>query len=447
MTNWRLARRDLLKRLGIGAACLPLLRATQARGESGSPKRFMIFQMSEGMRQQYFRPNDGSLLTGPLPPTLAGFEPHKADMIVIPGLKNPMNGGGHGSYGTPYHGLVSSGAGQYKEPTGPTVDQVVARAFPRPASGRLSLALHIQLEREPRPGTELGTNHCFWTGASQPVNPVGDPYAVYKDIFAGADTNPTADPGAAKKVLLQRKSILDYVNDTLTTFKGRLGTEDRASIDAHLESIRQLEDQLAAAPTDSSKCGGQPAAGINLNDGQAYPLIMKAHLGLMLAALKCGITRVATLQTGDSSGNNINFAFVPGVPSQGTGYKSAFRNWHDLGHNPVLGGVDHKRIVDKWFMDQWSAVFTQMKAIPEADGSLFDNTLTLVGNHMEDGANHNAGAVPWILFGGKNLGYFAEGQCLNPNGGRTANVNASISEAFGVPQQPFGPVLAGLKKA
>ena len=30
MKNWELARRDLLKTLGVGAACLPMLRSSKA---------------------------------------------------------------------------------------------------------------------------------------------------------------------------------------------------------------------------------------------------------------------------------------------------------------------------------------------------------------------------------------------------------------------------------
>ena len=40
-TDWKLARRDLLKGLGVGAACLPLLRAGRAQA-AGAPKRLVV---------------------------------------------------------------------------------------------------------------------------------------------------------------------------------------------------------------------------------------------------------------------------------------------------------------------------------------------------------------------------------------------------------------------
>src|SRR5205814_4745031 len=115
-----------------------------------------------------------------------------------------------------------------------------------------------------------------------------------------------------------------------------------------------------------------PGAMIDLNDGLKYGEIAKAHMNLATAALKCGVTRVATLQMSDSSGNNLNFGFVEGIPPKGTGYKSPFRNYHDLGHNPVLGGTDHKRIVDRWMMQQLADVATLWKGIAEGSGTMLD---------------------------------------------------------------------------
>jgi hypothetical protein len=445
--DWKLARRDLLKRLGVGAACLPLLRATSARADTGL-KRFVVLQMSEGLRQMHWKPATGSLMTQTLPYSATPFEPHKADMIFIPGLNNPGSGNGHNSYGCVYYGLGSTGGG-YKEPTGKTIDQVVASALPKPSSGHGSMHLHIQLERAPRSTTEAGGSRCFWTGQGQPINPVGDPYAVYRQIFAGGDTNPNANPAEVKRLMLRKKSVLDYVGGALDDFKGRLGTEDRDAISAHHQSVRELELQLQSAPAADGSCGGQPEAGmIKVEDGNHYPLILKAHLNLMVAALKCGITHVATLQTGDSSGNNINFAFVPGIPATSrNNYKSPYRNWHDLGHSPIMDGEDHKRIVDRWFMEQWAGMFAQMKAIQEPGGSLFDNTITLIGNHMEEGANHNSNAIPWMLAGGRSMNYLNLGSCISGSGNRVASVMSGIAGAIGVPNSPYPAPLNGLRKA
>ncbi len=37
MKDWNVSRRDLLKTLGVGAACLPLLHVTKAFGQASLP--------------------------------------------------------------------------------------------------------------------------------------------------------------------------------------------------------------------------------------------------------------------------------------------------------------------------------------------------------------------------------------------------------------------------
>jgi Protein of unknown function (DUF1552) len=129
MTDWTFARRDLLKGLGVGAACLPLLNARPARAQAASRKFFLI-ATSEGYRMSDWAPRPGPLANQTLPFSTAPLEPHKNDVIILPDMSNPGfsgtgNGGGHGSYGSIYWGLDPGDKTSYKEPTGKTLDQVV----------------------------------------------------------------------------------------------------------------------------------------------------------------------------------------------------------------------------------------------------------------------------------------------------------------------------------
>jgi hypothetical protein len=451
MKNWNLARRDLLRSLGVGAACLPLLRATRSYAQAGpnaGRKRLMVLQMSEGYRQAYWKPPTGQL--GTLPPTLVPLEAWKQNLIVCPDMSNPgIGAGGHGSYGVIYFGRGATGGG-YKEPTGPTFDQVAVNGgLGKTASGRKSLHLWVQLHLPPHPTTSNGGTKCFWTGQGQPINPQGDPYVVYREIFAGGAFNSAADPAAVKRLMANQKSILDFVGDNLADFSKKLGSEDRTAIEAHFGAVRELETQLQAQASNSGGGGcATPAPGmIDINDRAQYPHIQKAHMNIMVSALKCGVTNVVTLQHGDSSGNSINFgAFVPGLPALSkNNYKSPWRNWHDLGHSPIMDGVDHKKIVDAWFMARFAELFTQMKGVTEENGSLFDNTIVLIGNHMQEGANHDAQRNPMMVLTGKNGG-LATGQCVASGGKSVALLYGDILKALGVEQNAYTGSL-GLVKA
>jgi Protein of unknown function (DUF1552) len=448
MKNWHLARRDLLKQLGVGGALLPLLRATRSYAQTQPIRRkLFVMQMSEGYRQQYWKPPTGPL--GTLTPTLEPLAAHKAELIVCPDMSNPgIGAGGHGSYGVIYYGKGATGGG-YKEPSGPTFDQVAANGLPKTSSGRKSIHTWVQLHLPPLPTTSAGGTHCFWTGQGAPINPVGDPYVLYKEVFAGGDFNPmAADPGAVTRLMAGKKSILDFVGANLDDFRKRVGTEDRIAIDAHFGAIRELETQLQSAasnPAAGGSCSVAPGM-IDINDRTKYPMIRQAHVNLLVGALKCGVTNVGTIQHGDSSGNSINFgSFVPGLPALSkNNYKSPWRNWHDLGHSPIQDGVDHKKIVDAWFMTRYAEFFAQLKAIPEEGGTMFDNTITVIGNHMQEGANHDAQKNPMMVVAGKNC-RLNTGQCVASAGKGVGLLYADVLSALGVQHTYQGSL--GLVKA
>ena len=103
MRNWELSRRKLLEGLGLGAACLPLLRATPSYAQAAKvPKKLIVHLQTEGYRIPAWLPKDGRL-TGPLPDSTSPLEEWKSELIFLGNLGNPKFPGcarwGHGSYG------------------------------------------------------------------------------------------------------------------------------------------------------------------------------------------------------------------------------------------------------------------------------------------------------------------------------------------------------------
>jgi hypothetical protein len=450
MTRWELSRRDLLKTLGVGTACLPLLSAGMARGQTAATRKFICHLQTEGYRMVNWLPPAGPL-PATLPSSLLPLAEFKDQLIVIGNLGNKAFPGcvkwGHGAYGGIFTGGTvdpNSGNGkEYWEPLQPSIDQQIAAQFAKesPMLARKSLPFEIGTGAT---GRYPGSNRCYWTGNKQPVTPESDPYKIYSQIFAGRPMTtpgaPMSDP-AADKLRLERKSLLDFVGQDLERFKARLGAEDRMSIDGHLTSIRDLERQLTAGPVATGSCGnpmwsGDPAKPLAINTANT-PQLWTLQLQLIVAALRCGVTRVGTTQVGDATGGRIIFDFVPGVPRMGNGYQPN-RDWHDLGHRPVRAGVadgDDKSKVDKWTMGKFAELLTMLKTTPDTAGTMLDNTVVLWGNHMEDGSSHGATKIPWII-AGKGQGYFKTGMGI-PTPNREINGPMfEICRAMGI-QQDF----------
>src|SRR3954470_1971897 len=130
MNAWEMRRRELLKALGVGMGCLPLLRAGRASG--AGPKRLIIVASTEGYRQAFWRPMDGPLAGQTLPESSSPLEPYKSDLIFLPGMTHPsFTGGAHGAF--PNHLATSnSGVKEYRVPTSATFDQVVGPQLAAP---------------------------------------------------------------------------------------------------------------------------------------------------------------------------------------------------------------------------------------------------------------------------------------------------------------------------
>jgi hypothetical protein len=448
MKNWELGRRDLLKKLGLGAAMLPLLRNSKSWAQAGqAPKKLILILASEGYVMSGFQPKTGPLMGQTLPPTLSPLEPFKSQINVLhpmtdPSFRGPISG--HQAYATIFWGGSPNSGGQYPEPTSATMDQVVAAKLgmvqPLAPGGRDSLAFQVQVDRKPESGGR-GAVRAFYRGAGQAINPELNPFKTYAQLFA--NMAPTADgkPDPAVQKLFKRKqSVLDYVSDSLTRFKGRVAAEDAKIIDGHFQSVRALESELAAIANGTGpRSSVSVAKPMDMTDeailagptaNKIYPDIMHSYMDMIIAGLSAGVSHVGTLQISDATGKQVSFgSFVPGIPEIGTGYKTQYRNWHDLGHNPSMGGTNHKLIADKWCMAEFAAFIKKLQAISEPGGTMLDNSLVVWGNHMEDGSSHVTQRQAWVTAG--SAGHALKtGLCVG-DGRSTADAINEMCKAFG----------------
>ncbi len=308
-------RRDVLKALGVGMGCLPLLRSGQAA--AAAPRRLIIVASTEGYRQPFWRPMDGSLLGQTLPDSTSPLEPHKADLIFLPGLTHPsFTGGGHGSF--PNHLATSnSGVREYRVPTSATFDQVVGPALAKPNNLPMATLNLGILSDKGIMGEGANSRYCFAKGKDQIVVPEQDPWKTYARVFAGAGAQPTGPDPAVARLLAQKKSILDYVGRDLDTFAVRVGKEDGDIVRGHMSAIRDLERDLLLVRADVSMCGGAMLMPKDATAPINYPATLNVNFDLMVAALKCDVTRVAALQMVDAGGANLPWNFLPEIPERG----------------------------------------------------------------------------------------------------------------------------------
>jgi Protein of unknown function (DUF1552) len=225
-----------------------------------------------------------------------------------------------------------------------------------------------------------------------------DAARLFKTLFASQ-----ALPSAALDALRARRaSVLDYLTAELSSYGARLGTDDRAKVGTHLESIRQLETQLAATPTSAACAVVDPGAPTE------YQASCKAFSDLVVTALRCDLTRAVSLTWADHGGS-APYA-MPFLKLGGSDLEIG--EVHAIAH---LGpdGYAKKAQIDGWYMGQLAYLAQALDATAEGAGTALDNSLIVMGNAQAEGSTHRVDDIPFVLVGGAG-GALRGGRVVRP---------------------------------
>lgn len=413
------SRRTFLRSLGVGAAMLPLLSLQRRTGAAAPsyPKRLVVFSWTNGWWMPDLWPTGGAT-NFTLGKTLSPLNPLKDQVIILNGvgLRTQIDidakalgygkdqfYGGHDAYPAMLTGVpLAKYADNLEWSGGDSVDQYIGRNIAKTYNTPFpTLTLGV------RGGSDYGGTISY-IGASQGVVCENDPVQLYKTLFGGR----TLPPATMAKIVAERKSVLDYVGGELDTFSKRLGTDDKQKVQGHLQTIRDLENQVINAGSVSCTAPMQPAGDLT-QDIAKYPLQYKAQLALMVAALKCDLTRVITMLPCQSGGDDIIFSWL-GSDFTGPGDEFPVRSYHDITHRAGQDDAHTQRkiLADQYFVQQVADFCTALKSVPEGTGTMLDNTVVVMANHM--GYNHDSNLIPFVLIGGCG-GYFKTGRYINYN--------------------------------
>lgn len=459
MTSFaRYDRRAFLQGMGVGGALLPLLGARRARAADPTPpRRLVVCAWSNGFIWDDFWPKGGET-DFTLGKTLSPLAPYRDKMLIVGGVGHRVQldanaralgygkerfFGGHDGYPAVLTGVPLSKYADFLEWSGgDSVDQYVAAkiaattplAFP-------SLVLGVF----PSSGYH-GT--VSYKGASPGITPEGDPTKLFNRLFEGRNL----PSGQLDKLRLERKSVLDYLGKSLTHFGKRLGTEDKRKVEAHLQSIRDVERQFTGEATMTAGCRSPGAVALNHNDPAQVPTTMKTMSDLIVSSMKCDLTRVATFMLSNAGGEKLVFSWL-GSDYVGKGDEYPTRQFHDITHNAGRSAAHTARKirVDQWFFEQVAYLVKQLAETPEGGGTMLDNTAVVITNSM--GRNHESDITPFIIVGScggyfKRLGrYLKYGDfASNRNARRGVHHNGvlvAVANAMGADGSKFGePSLA-----
>jgi hypothetical protein len=411
--------------LGLGASLLAspfgeLLRNRgRAHADTSKPaKRLVVFFTPNGTVPKRWRPSgSGASFTFPAGSILEPLAPVKQDVIVCDGIDFVGVSNHEGGMAA----MLTGGGGVGSSSGGMSIDQYVASKIGQ-ADRFSSLELGVQTSAW---GGNVQTRMCYG-GPGLFVPPDDDPASVYNRLFGDL----VEDGNAVDKVLLRRKSVLDLVKQDLEGLQPRLGAFEKQKLEAHLDSIRKLELGLQGSGAVGA-CGKPAAPSVNAGDGPSFPAVGALQMDLLVAALACGMTRVASLQWSHTVGPHV-FSWL-----------GLSESHHGLSHidDSNVAGVDHFVKAERWYAEQFAALVDRLKKAPDpAGGSLLDSTLVVWAKEMGDGRLHDCFSVPFVLAGG---GVFKPGRYLQLGGVPHQKLLVSICQAMGLSNQTFGDATKG----
>ncbi|MEQ9322699.1 MAG: DUF1552 domain-containing protein, partial [Polyangiaceae bacterium] len=228
------------------------------------------------------------------------------------------------------------------------------------------------------------------------------------------------------------KSVLDAVIKDYEAFNGKLGYDDRQRLEQHLEAIREVEKRLDAVGGFGEACELPiiDSPGSAYEQESNYPVTGRAQMDLLVMALACDITRVASLQWSRAV-SNVNFGNL-GVPQQ------LSEGHHSLSHYDDNQGAAQADLLEiNKNTEQFAYLLGKMDAIQEGDGTMLDNTVVVWVNELGKGNSHTRNDIPFLLAGGCQ-GYFETGRALDLNGAPHGQLLVSIANAMDVPITTFG---------
>ncbi len=429
-----LSRRAVLRGLGASVA-VPLLDAMTpalARANGTRPVRLAFTYIPNGVTVADWTPK-GMGAEYELSRILKPLASFKDDMLVLTGLAarnaNALGDGpgDHARAGacflTGVHPRKTAGADIQN---GISVDQIAAQAVGRET--RLP-SIELGCEESRTVGNcDSGyscayTNSISWRTATTPMPPETNPRSAFERLFGIEDV--ALSPEERARRARRRGSILDVVGERTRALVASLGPADRRKMDEYLYAVREIERQLERAEKDGVEVpeGVEKPAGIP----PTFAEYVKLMFDMMVVAFQADVTRVASMMIG-REGSLQTYPEID-VPD----------SHHPLTHH--RGQPDFVEKVTKintYHTELFAHFLARLKATPDVDGTLLDNTLIVYGSAIADGDKHTHEDLPVLLLG-RGAGRVKPGRHLvYPRDTPLTNLYMTLLDGVGVRMESVG---------
>jgi Protein of unknown function (DUF1552) len=419
-----LSRRTFLQGASGVALALPMLEAMQPRRAFGqaapasmSPKRIMfVFQPNgDQIDHRFTATGETAFQFGEF---LAPLEPYRQDLLILQNLDKRFGKLPSGSVADNHEQGGSSlapwpsGTGSY--PIGGAMTTI---GFVLGPSADRAIGERVLKDVPTLPYQHLvyrvgGNHNDIWNlhshagpvGTQSPIPPETDPYAAYARIFTFNNPNDAAAQAAIKKKLAKKQSALDLVLAEAASLETKVGAADKAKLDVHMSSLRDIERTLQS--TTGSASAGMACVPTDLgtkidvfNDDN-HEVIGNLFFKISALAFACDLTRTIQFNWSGNTSNRI--------------YKSLgmTAGHHDMSHDSSAPAFQNIRTIHKHLWTQNLGLYEILKNTPDGNGTLWDNTLVVHWNELAQGDTHAINNC-MVIFAGVAQNTFRRGRMVD----------------------------------
>ena len=314
---------------------------------------------------------------------------HRKNLTILQGLSGKMCTTGHHTW------CSSLGVFKANERLSSikwaTVDFELAKMFPSPF-GHIELACFPDGGGNAR-GNINGIEKGFSArGPQQPNYAFGSPKVAIQELFKSVATDETA-----KADYQLERMMLEFVATNHTSLAQQLRGIEQPKVGNYataLQDIRARNRRVEAMsdvirkhlPTLDDKYLAENISTVDRQTG---------HTQVLLSSLISGMTNVVTF-TLDELGTR--YTGLPEIEGENV-------NQHDVGHGKPVKAFDAIKVREKirhQHMHVINDIVTRLKSVPEAGGSMFDNTILFY--FPDNGETHHSHGTEWpfVVLAGDN---------------------------------------------
>jgi hypothetical protein len=385
-------RREILRKLGVGSAVLPLVWNLPSLCD-GAPapqtrkRRLIVMFSPNGVIPQNFWPDKEGELES-FKPSLEPLEPFRKKTVVLHGVCDKIRGDGDnhmrgiGCLLTGVELLPGNIQGGSDTPAGwangRSIDQEITnhlQSDPKTHTRFGSLEFGVLVPNRADTWTRM-----VYTAANRPLAPISNPYQMFNKLYGRVKDRESLN------------SVLDDLQDELKSVSRRLSAEDRQLLAEHSAFVREMEQDLRGPQAAADEHAVPPLEQGVKEDNDQMPRLSRLQIDLMINAFRGDFARVASLQ------------FTNSVGQARMTWLDIREDHHGLSHQPDndKSAVEKLTRINRWYCEQLAYLAKRLAETPEpgGGGNMLDNTLIVWTNELGKGNSHTLDDIPWVLVGG-----------------------------------------------